>query len=138
MLGLSRAELKERLLEDYREQLRNQDVQITLLQSVRVLGAVNEPGLYHIDGTMTLGDVVALAGGVNDEGTLQNIRIQRFDGTEDALVDVRIEAPLAEQIQSGDQILVPRRSWLSRYGTFVVGTALSIGFLIVATNRYYR
>jgi len=66
--GIPPADLKAILLDEYREQLRNQDVQITLLRRVRILGAVHEPGLYFVDPTMTLGDAVALAGGATGDG----------------------------------------------------------------------
>jgi polysaccharide export outer membrane protein len=134
VLGISPGDLKAQLQEEYRGRLRNQDAQIVLLQRVRVLGAVRNPGLYHVDRSMTLGDAVALAGGVSPNGTLQGIRIQR-DG-ETVLADLRIETPVAEGMRSGDQILVSQRSWLSRYGTFVVGSALTATAIYVHARRY--
>ena len=60
--------LKTALVNDYGRQLRSpDDVQIVLLRRVRVLGAVKTPGLYLVDPTMTLGDVIALAGGGDPE-----------------------------------------------------------------------
>ena len=130
--GTPPPELKRQLLEEYRAQLRNQEVQITLLQRVRILGAVRNPGLYYVDATMTLGDAVALAGGALPNGTLEGIRILRRGETIRA--DLDTDTPVAEEVRSGDQILVRQRSWLSRYGTFVVGSALTIAGLVVAVS----
>ena len=122
-------ELKERLLSEYREQLRNQDVQITLLRRVRVLGAVHDPGLFFVDPTMTLGDAVALAGGATSDGKLDDIRIIR--GGEEIRSGVDSNARAVEEVQSGDQIMVPERSWISRKGAVVVAALITASALVV-------
>lgn len=130
--GTPPTELKQRLLRDFDGQLRNQEVQLTLLYRVRVLGAVRAPGLYHVDATMTLGDAVALAGGTLPQGTLDGIRILRSGRTIHA--DIDTDTRIAEQVRSGDQILVGERSWLSRNGTFVVGSLITVAGIVVAAN----
>lgn len=126
--GRPAPELKRRLLEAYDEQLRNQDVQIVLLRRVRVLGAVKEPGLYHADPTMTLADVVALAGG--SEGRLKGIKLQRDGRTIQS--DLKGETPVAERLRSGDQILVPEKRWLARYAPIIVGGLISGAALVLS------
>lgn len=121
--------LKSELLEAYGEQLRNQSIAVTLLRRVRVLGAVKEPGIYLVDPTMTLADVIALAGGATPEGKTDGIRIIR-EGEEVELGDY---GPFvgAERLQSGDQVLVPQRSWLSRNTGVVIGALVStLGFVV--------
>lgn len=66
--GLSGSTLRDSLLVAYVAQVRNQTVQITLLRRVRYLGAVQAPGLYHVDPTMSLIDAIALAGGPTPTG----------------------------------------------------------------------
>ena len=56
-------QLRREIVAAYEEQLRNQTIQVVFLRRVRVLGEVRNPGLYHVDPTMTLGDAIALAGG---------------------------------------------------------------------------
>jgi protein involved in polysaccharide export with SLBB domain len=130
--GVPPEQLKQQLLRDFGAQLRNQEVQITLLQRVRILGAVKDPGLYHVDATMTLGDAVALAGGATPNGSLDGIRILRQGQTIHA--NLKTDTPVAEQAWSGDQILVPERGWLSRNGTFLVGSVLTVASLFVYAN----
>ena len=129
--GISPAALKEHLLVEYREQLRNQDVQITLLRRVRVLGAVHEPGLYLVDPTMTLGDVVALAGGATSDGKPDDIKIIRND--EEIRSGMDSTTKVVEEVRSGDQIMVPERSWISRKGAVVVAAMVTASALIIVT-----
>jgi polysaccharide export outer membrane protein len=72
---------------------------VTLLQSqqVSVLGQVNRPGRYPIDGTRTLTDILALAGGVAPEGGEIITLIRNRDGkTTKETID------LVEMMRSGD------------------------------------
>ncbi len=126
------AELKQQLVDEYDGQLRNQTVQITWLRRVRVFGAVNVPGLYHIDGTMTLADAIALAGGATPIGKYDGVKIIR--GGEVVREDLPASTLVGEQIYSGDQIMVPERSWASRYAGVIIGATLSaVTLLLIAT-----
>ena len=126
------SELKQRLMEEYDGQLRNQTVQITWLRRVRVFGAVNIPGLYHVDGTMTLADAIALAGGATPIGKLDGVKIVRNG------VVVKDDLPahtlVGEQLYSGDQIMVPERSWASRYLGVIIGATLSAATLVLVAT----
>jgi polysaccharide export outer membrane protein len=126
------SELKQRLMEEYDGQLRNQTVQITWLRRVRVFGAVNVPGLYHVDGTMTLADAIALAGGATPIGKLDGVQIVRNGVVVED--DLPAQALVGEQLYSGDQIMVPERSWASRYLGVIIGAALSAATLILVAT----
>jgi len=127
--NVAAAELKRQLAADFREQLRNQDVQISLLRRVRVLGAVKNPGIYLVDPTMNVADAIALAGGAASDGKLKGIRIVRAGKVTRSNLDG--DALVAGDIRSGDQIMVPERSWLSRNGQFAVGALISaLGFVV--------
>jgi polysaccharide export outer membrane protein len=135
MLGPKRAtempaqEFKRHLEAEYGKQLRNQEAQITTLRRVRVLGAVKNPGIYHVDATMNLADAIALAGGATYEGKLQNVRILRAD--REFRLDLTSRAPLEDYVRSGDQIIVPQRSWLARNGVVLAAATISaIGILL--------
>ncbi|MFQ5891046.1 MAG: polysaccharide biosynthesis/export family protein [Gemmatimonadota bacterium] len=118
------ARLKDTLFVEYDAQLRNQTVQVILLRRVRVLGAVQQAGVYHIDPTMTFGDVVALAGGATRDGKPDKIRILR-DG--DVIrTDLTTSDPVLTDLRSGDQVMIPERSWLSRNSRWVIGSTISI------------
>ncbi len=127
---VSGAELKRQLVTAYRQQLRNQDVQIALLRRVRVLGAVKNPGIYHVDPTMTVADAIALAGGATQQGKLKGVKILR--GEKELRANVDTDAPVANEMRSGDQIIVPERSWFARNSPYVIGGLITGTAIIVA------
>lgn len=123
-------EFKRQLEAEYAKQLRNQEVQITTLRRVRVLGAVKSPGIYHVDPTMNLADAIALAGGATYDGKLKGVRILR--GDKEIRFDLTSRAPL--EVRSGDQIMVPQRSWLARNGVMLAAATISaVGILLAQT-----
>lgn len=123
-------ELARRLEDEYGARFRENPVEVSLKRRVRVLGAVQRPGLYFVDRTMTAVDAVALAGGPTEDGDWKNVRIVR-DGYE---IETRLDAPAAdtERLHSGDQIVLPRRSWLSRNSAMLVGGSVSAVVFVVA------
>ena len=129
--GVPPAQLKAALTSDYGRELSSpDDVQIVLLRRVRVLGAVKDPGLYLVDPTMTLGDAIALAGGATREGKLKGIRVTR-NGRE-IRSDLNERTRVGEQLSSGDQILVPERSWFARQGVFLLAGGISAVSVLVS------
>jgi protein involved in polysaccharide export with SLBB domain len=115
--------LRQWLVSSYAAYLRNPSIDVTLLRRVNVQGAVRTPGLYNADPTVRMADVLALAGGVADEGKTDQVLLIR-DGKTRTL-KLTDETTLAgTTIRSGDQIVVPRKSWFSR-NPWVVGVGVS-------------
>lgn len=127
--GLTGAVLRDSLTRTFERQVRNQTVQVTVLRRVRVLGEVRQPGLYHIDPTMSLVDAIALAGGPTDQGRLDDIDIIR-DGMVVA-EDVGTTDLVGSFVRSGDQIMVPKTSWLSRNAAWVIGGTVSTAAIVL-------
>ncbi len=123
--------LRERLLVDYRKYLRNPSIEVTVLRRVRIMGAVNSPGLYPVDPTVTLADALAMAGGATPIGDPDKVRIIR-NGAEVA-VNLAQNTRIADSpIESGDQIYVPERSWFSRNSNVVATSIAASVSLIIA------
>jgi polysaccharide export outer membrane protein len=120
--GRSIADVQDTLRLRFAEYLRNPSVRVTVFRRIGVQGEVKEPNLYYVDVTMTLREVLALAGGVAENGNPNDIVIVR-EGRQIALGQWRRGGPLSAELQSGDQIVVGRRSWLSRNALAVVSTA---------------
>src|SRR3954468_5685594 len=70
---ISTDSLESLLVSSYAAYLQNPSIDVTFLRRVNVLGEVKSPGLYDVDPTMTVNDVLALAGGVTSEGNLKKI-----------------------------------------------------------------
>ncbi len=123
--------LKARLLADYQQYLRNPSIEITVLRRVRIVGAVNNPGLHLVDPTVTVADALALAGGATLNGDPNKIRIIR-EGVEIA-VNVRADLRITDSpIRSGDQIYVPERSWVARNSGVVAASITATVSLMIA------
>ena len=134
VLELDPETLRETLLEGYRRYLINPSIEITILRRVNVMGAVQRPGLYPVDPTVTIADVLALAGGSTPIGDPSKIRLIR-DGEVISTTlgeGTRIgESP----IRSGDQIVVPERNWITRNAGVVAASISAVVTLIVAFTR---
>ena len=132
VVGVPMDALRDTLIASYRVQLRNPSITITPLRRVNVLGEVQQPGLYPVDPTVSLAEVVAIAGGAAPEGDLGRIRVMRGG----QVVHERLDASASlntVDIRSGDQILVGRRSWLDRNSGSLVTTGVSLLGSIVTT-----
>jgi polysaccharide export outer membrane protein len=105
--------LQDSLRVRYAEFLRNPSIEVTVLRRVGVHGEVKEPTLYWVDVTMTLRDVIALAGGLTEIANINNVVIVR-GRTALKVGNWERGGPLASDLMSGDQIVVGRTSWLSR------------------------
>jgi protein involved in polysaccharide export with SLBB domain len=126
-------EVRERLLAQYANYLRNPSVDVVFLRRVTVLGAVRTPGLYRVDPTMSVADVIALAGGPSPEGQSDRVHVVR-DGHR---METRItQGSIAEiGLRSGDQLYVPERHWSSRNPAVTVsllsgGISLAVALLL--------
>jgi polysaccharide export outer membrane protein len=126
--------LPDSLRQRYSEYLRNPSIEVTVLRRVGVLGEVRKPDLYWVDVTMTLPDVIAVAGGVTDIGNPNNVRIVR-GGKEIKVGRWERGGTYAADLLSGDQIVVSRTSWLSRNALAVVSAAGVLTSIIITIFR---
>lgn len=131
LLGLTRvtaepfAAVRDRIRTGYDRQLVDQDVQITPLLRVAVLGQVQSPGLVNVDPTQTISDILAAAGGFAPEADQEQISLVR----EGEVVQSRFDpaAPfLQTPLRSGDQVVVAREGWFSRNSSILVSTVASV------------
>lgn len=122
--GMQGPELRDQLLEEYREYLQNPSIEVTVLRRVSILGSVNAPGLYPVDETISLTEALGLAGGVSPEGDSDDIRLFR-DG--DVLYDDLDRAALIGEIdiRSGDRIVVGEKGWFERNPGALIGSLIA-------------
>lgn len=91
-------------------------------KQVSVLGQVNKPGKYPLDSASTVSDLLALAGGVAEDGADEIILIHNQDGksqqfkinTKSLFQDGQVD--LNHQVKGGDVIFVPRTAVFYIYG----------------------
>jgi protein involved in polysaccharide export with SLBB domain len=122
--------LRDRVIHDLQKVRYAPAIEVVVLKKVRVLGAVNEPGVYTLEPTMTIADAVAMARGRTELAREGEVMLRR--GSEVIDADLRLETPLSEApIRSGDEIFVPRTSWVSRNMTAVMMGASTLAGIIV-------
>ena len=130
-------ELRTRIRAGYAQLFTQAFITITPLFRVAVLGEVVRPGLYSVDPTLTVYDLLALASGPLRTANERKTRLLR-GGQEIALgIDPAslARATLRELgIRSGDQVLVPRRS-ITREDWVII---LQLANLVVALYAILR
>jgi len=130
--GMSQDSVRRLIVSTYAKYLRDPAVDVTVLPRVTILGAVRNPGVRNLDPTMTVADALATAGGAAPEGKVDKVELRRRG--ERVPARLTLDARLAETpIRSGDQLVVPQRSWLSRNVGVVFGVAslgISLAYLL--------
>ena len=129
---LSADSLKTLLVSTYATYLRDPSIEVSLLRRVNVLGAVRNPGLYQVDQTQTIADVLAQAGGATPDGKPDRVELLR-DGVRTGIRLQRDTRLFASAVQSGDQLWVPQRSWFARNSVPLVGAGITATVIIVTT-----
>ncbi|MCH8144424.1 MAG: polysaccharide export protein [Gemmatimonadetes bacterium] len=111
-------------------------VTVTPQFNIAVLGEVRNPGLFPVDPTQTVLDIVAMAGGPNPNGNINKIRLLRGGQTLDLRLERdRVGALTLQEVglRSGDQIMVARRGFTGDDLRMLLGVlqlALSVAILI--------
>lgn len=126
--------LKAWITQSYAAYLKNPSIEVQVLRRIQVLGAVKNPGLYPVDPTLTVADALALAGGVTEDGQSNKIQLRR----QGEALSGRLRARQLignSPIQSGDQLFVPQRSWLSRNPGIVIGVLGLVSTVIWRVSR---
>ena len=111
--GLAISALTDTVRARYARFLRNPAVELIVLRRVSVNGEVMKPNVYYVDVATTLRDVIARAGGITPDGSSGHVDIVRR-GQRTRVANWQDDFTLASDLNSGDQIIVGRRSWFSR------------------------
>jgi len=123
--------LRRMLIGTYSQYLKDPSIEVTMLRRITVIGAVKNPGLYPIDPTMTVADVLALAGGADPTGMQDKVDVIRGGKRTRVKFDQRTNVGTLA-IRSGDELFLPERGWVSRNG-YVVGAIIGAAVLITTT-----
>lgn len=119
------SEVAEEATRAYERELAEQAVRVTPLMRIAVLGEVREPGLFPVDPTFGLGDILAAAGGFTREADRRRVLLWR-EGRETAVSAEVLPTGELYRPRSGDRIVVPGQGWLRENLTVVFGAAASV------------
>lgn len=101
------------------------DIVLVPIARIAVLGEVRKPGLFPVDPTQTLADVLASAGGVTPIGDPNRIALVR-DGRTTRLRISPDERALAGHLRSGDELVIGQYGWLRQNMPVLVGAGASV------------
>jgi protein involved in polysaccharide export with SLBB domain len=118
----------------YSEYLRVPEFQIAAFRRVTVDGEVRIPNVYLVDAASTVRDVLARAGGILESGNRKNIAIIR-DGRRIPVKGWESENGPGVDLQSGDQIVVGRKSWLVLNAFSAISTAVLVTSFVISLQR---
>lgn len=129
--GRTAEQLTDTLRDAYRKYLNNPSIDVTVLRRVVVQGEVVKPGLYPADATISIGELIALAGGVTQNGNQSRIVLLRNG---QVLVSGLGPGAVLQRspIQSGDVIVVPQKGWFSRNGQIFLYGGVSLATAVLA------
>lgn len=131
VLGHTAEQLTDTLREAYRKYLNNPSIEVTVLRRVAVQGEVMKPGLYPADATISIAELITLAGGVTPNGNPKRITLLRNG---QVLVSGLGPGAVLQRspVQSGDAIFVPQKGWFSRNGQVFLYGGVSLVTAVLA------
>lgn len=132
--GLTVGALQDSVRGRYAQYLRDPVVTVTVLRRVGLQGEVRSPGLYYVDPTTSLRDLITQGGGLTEAANAGRVSLVRAGRAVGVGAAARAGAPLAD-LRSGDAIVVGRRSWLSRNALAVVST---LGLVVSVAVQVFR
>lgn len=135
--SLSVGQLRDQLNSGLSQLFQRPFLTLTPLFRVAVLGEVVRPGLYSVDPTLTVFDLLALAGGPTRQANQDRLQLIRSgENIRVSLEPAAIARSTLRElgVRSGDQLVVPR-SWFTRDDLSLV---LQIASFILLTYTVFR
>ena len=134
VVGMAPSALKDTVRSRLGVFLRDPNVDLVVLRRVAVLGSVRKPDVLFVEPVTTLQGVIAQAGGIDEEGDANRIEILR-DGRRIRLGRWNAVSTSAD-VRSGDQVIVGKRSWISRNALAAVSSfAVAVSVLVTTIRR---
>jgi polysaccharide export outer membrane protein len=130
--GYTPSTLKTNLVTEYSKTLINPSIEVVVLRRILITGEVGGEGVYPVDPTMSLVEVLALAGGPSAAAKKDEVILVR--GGREIEIDLDDATAVRDvALQSGDQLVVPRantwiRNWQVMLG--VISSTISLAVLL--------
>jgi protein involved in polysaccharide export with SLBB domain len=126
--------LQDTLRQRYAEFLRAPELDVTVLRRIVVNGEVRMPNVYMVDLTTGVREAIARAGGLLETASKSKVAVIR-DGQERRIKDWDRNQGPENDLQSGDQIVVGRKSWLVINALPVISTSVIVLGLIQSLRQ---
>jgi len=130
--------LKLFLMDGYSQFLKDPYITVVPLFRINVMGEVESPGLYPVDATLKLSDILALAGGAKESGDINKIRVLQNGQvvTKNLKRELDGDIPIEKfGIRSGDQIVVGKKGGMSVRDWTIVASMVSATAILIDVLR---
>ncbi len=127
-------ELQDTLRARYAVYLRAPAIEVLVLRRVSVNGEVAHPNLYLVNVSTTLRDIIAMAGGITENGDRRKVYVVR-DGNQTRIPEWESDQSLASDLHSGDQVVVGRRAWWKSNIFPLTSTLILVTSLVISLRR---
>jgi polysaccharide export outer membrane protein len=114
--------------------LRDPAIEVSVLRRIILNGEVARPAVYYIDLTATIAEAIAQAGGLKETANPSKVYLVRGATRTNVENWQENDSPTSD-MESGDQIVVGRRSWLALNLIPVVSVATSVVALVISLRR---
>jgi polysaccharide export outer membrane protein len=130
---LSISALEDTLRARYSKFLRTPAIELAVLRRISVEGEVYRPNVYFIDVATTLRELITRAGGMTEAANRDKVFILR-NGVRTHIPNWQSDESVTSDLQSGDQVIVGRKSWLALnlIGAISAGVAITSIILTIA------
>ena len=126
--------LRDTLIRRYSEYLRDAELETSVHRRVVVLGEVRTPDVYYLDVTSSVRDAIARAGGALETANRKRVTIVRGGQRLKATRWESDQGP-ANDLRSGDQVVVARQPWIVLNALPVISTSVIVIGLIQSLRR---
>lgn len=136
--NISTDSLRVMLVERYDYYLKEPYITVTPLFRVSVMGEVASPGLYNVDATVSLADLLAMAGGIKESGSDRKIMMVRDNQVvqEDLSLALKKGRAIEEiGMRSGDKIIVGKSAFRFGNVTMLAAVLSATGVLLSVILR---
>jgi protein involved in polysaccharide export with SLBB domain len=126
--------LSDTLRARYAEFLREPELEVTVLRRIVVNGEVRMPNIYMVDVASGVRDAIARAGGLLETANKKKVSVIR-DGIERRVSNWDKQQGPETDLQSGDQIVVGRKSWFTLNALPLISTSVIVVGLIQSLRQ---
>jgi polysaccharide export outer membrane protein len=126
--------LEDTLRGRYGEFLRTPAIEVTVLRRLTVAGEVIRPNMYYVDVSTSLREALSVAGGMTENAKRDNVYLMR-NGAHVDLPNWQNNDTRVAELQSGDQLMVGRKSWFSINALAATTTLVVVASLLLSLRR---
>jgi len=132
---ISTDSLKILLIKKYSKYLKDLNITVVPLFRINVMGEVDKPGLYPVDPTLSLSEVLSMAGGVDENGDIDKVKVIRGGEilSKNLKKELEGDQPIEKfGIKSGDQIVVGKKGGITVRDWTIIASMVSAAALVLS------